>query len=109
MPEIIHLTDATFSRAIQESESCVLVEFGAIWCSPCRQMEPVLLEYASRYPGVLNIVKVDVDEALETTLKFGVMSVPTFILFSRGEEKQRTSGKQSLARLAEKFDPYIRS
>lgn len=108
MPEIIHLTDATFTKVVQESESSVLVEFGATWCSPCRQMEPVLLEYASRYPGVLSIVKVDVDESVETTLKFGVMSVPTFILFSGGEEKQRTSGKQSLSRLADKFDPFIR-
>jgi thioredoxin 1 len=107
MTAFVTTNDLTFDKDVLHSPLPVLVEFGAEWCGPCRQMEPVLEQLADGWKNRLRLVKVDVDESVNLTLQFQVMSVPTLILFINGEACQRVSGKQPRERLFEKFSPYI--
>jgi thioredoxin 1 len=107
MSAFINTNDSTFDQEVLHSPLPVLVEFGAEWCGPCRQMEPVLEQLATEWNNRLRLAKVDVDESVSLTLKFQVMSVPTLILFVNGEACQRLSGKQPRDRLVEKFSPFL--
>jgi thioredoxin 1 len=102
-----NINDASFDEEVLQSTVPVLVEFGAEWCGPCRQMEPVLEQLASEWNGKVRLAKIDVDESVNTVLRFQVMGVPTLILFVNGEARQRVSGRQPRDRLVEKFSPYL--
>ena len=108
MSFFVNINDASFDFEVLKSQLPVLVEFGAEWCGPCRQMEPLLEQLAAGdWKGKLRLAKIDVDQSVNTTMQFQVMSVPTLILFVNGEARQRVSGKQPRDRLVEKFSPYI--
>ncbi|HEX9019472.1 MAG TPA: thioredoxin family protein [Anaerolineaceae bacterium] len=101
------VNDASFERLVLKSPTPVLVEFGAEWCGPCRQMEPVLEQLATLWKGKVILAKIDVDESIAITTRLGVQGVPTLILFVNGEVCQRLSGKQPRERLIEKFSPFL--
>ncbi len=107
MSSFVNINDSTFDQEVLKSKVPVLVEFGAVWCGPCRQMEPVLEQLANEWNGKVRLAKIDVDESVQLTMQFQVMSVPTLILFKNGEPCQRLSGKQPRDRLVEKFSPYL--
>lgn len=109
MSTLVAINDATFDQQVLKSPVPVLVEFGAVWCGPCRQMEPILEQLASEWDGKVSLAKVDVDESINTTLQYQVMSVPTLILFVDGQACQRVSGKLPYDRLVEKFSPFLLS
>ena len=102
------IDDATFDIEVLKSPVPVLVEFGAEWCGPCRHMEPILEQLAAAdWQGKVRLAKIDVDQSVDTTIRFQVMGVPTLILFINGEVRERVSGKQPRDRLVEKFTPYL--
>lgn len=107
MSTFVNINDGSFDQQVLHSNVPVLVEFGAVWCGPCRQMEPVLEQLASEWQGKVRLAKIDVDESVNTVMQFQVMSVPTLILFVDGQARQRLSGKQPRERLVEKFTPFI--
>jgi len=82
---------ATFSDLIKD-ETPVLVDFYADWCGPCKTMAPYLAEVASKMKGKLKVIKIDVDKNQQASQKFKVQSIPTLILFKKGEIKWRKSG-----------------
>jgi thioredoxin len=79
------VTDANFSQEVLESKEPVLVDFWAEWCGPCKAIAPVLEELSSELAGKVKIVKLNVDENPNTTVQYGVRSIPTMILFKGGE------------------------
>ncbi len=89
---ISHVTDQTF--VTETSEGLVLADFWAPWCGPCKMIAPVLEEIDAELDGKIKIVKLDVDENQETAVKFGVMSIPTLILFKDGEVVDKVIGFQ---------------
>lgn len=100
---IVHGTDQSFTNEI--SEGLVLVDFWAPWCGPCKMIAPVLEELDSEMSDSVKIVKVDVDENQETASNFGIMSIPTLVLFKNGEPVDKVVGfqpKEALAQLVQK-------
>jgi thioredoxin 1 len=99
------VTDKDFEEKVVKSPSPVLVDFWATWCGPCKMAEPVLEELSEAYQGKVGITKLNVDENQTTTVKFGVMSIPTTILFMGGKELGRQvgfAGKQAFEDLIKK-------
>jgi len=88
----VPVTDQTFEQEVLKSETPVLVDFWATWCGPCKMIAPVLEEVAKEKDGALKIAKLDVDENPETAQKFGVMSIPTMLIFKNGQEVNRLVG-----------------
>jgi thioredoxin 1 len=95
---IEYVSDASFAAEVLESDKPVLVDFTAAWCPPCRAMNPILDELAGDRED-LRIVKLDVDEHQETAAKYGVMSMPTFMLFRDGAPIQTLIGSRPRKRL----------
>ncbi len=90
-----NVTTETFDAEVVKSELPVLVDFWATWCGPCKMMGPVVAELAEELAGKVKVCKVDVDENSELAEKFGIMSIPCFILFKNGNEAAKTIGGQS--------------
>lgn len=80
-----HVSDANFGEEVLSSKEPVLVDFWAEWCGPCRAIAPVLEELSGELAGKVKIVKLNVDENPNTTIKYGVRSIPTMILYKGGE------------------------
>ncbi len=93
------IKDNEFANEIQTSETPVLVDFFAEWCSPCRQLSPVLEEVSKEMGDKLKIVKMNIDDSPETPTNFGVRGIPTLIMFKNGKAVASHSGAMSKAKL----------
>ena len=96
---IVNATDQSFTA--ETSQGLVLADFWATWCGPCKMIAPVLEELDKEMGDQVKVVKLDVDENQETAGKFGVMSIPTLILFKDGEVVDKVVGFQPKEALAE--------
>jgi thioredoxin 1 len=81
----IAITDSNFDQAVLKADKPVLVDFWATWCKPCLMVAPVLEELAKEYDGRINFVKLDVDQNPKTAAKYKVMSIPTLLIFRKGQ------------------------
>ncbi len=88
----VDITDLQFDEQVLKNTLPVLVDFWAPWCGPCKMAEPVLEELSQEFDGKVLIMKMNVDENQEHSSKFGVMSIPTTILFKGGQEIGRQIG-----------------
>ena len=107
MNDVLQATDENFDVEVMQAEQPVLVDFSATWCGPCKKLEPIVHEIAGDYDGRLKVVKVDVDQAPSTAAKFGVMSVPTLLIFQGGAVKDQVVGLVSKQALADRVDKVI--
>ncbi|MCM6776982.1 thioredoxin [Nocardia sp. CDC159] len=101
------VTDATFAQDVLASDKPVLVDFWADWCGPCKMVAPVLDELAAAYGDKLTIAKLDADANPVTARDYGVMALPTMILFSGGEEAKRIVGAKGKAALLRELEGVI--
>lgn len=89
------------------SKGVVLVDFWATWCGPCKMMAPNVEEIATEYKGKVTVGKVDVDECQELATRFGIMSIPTLIVFKDGERKEVLVGYRLKMQIAQVLDKYL--
>ena len=92
-------TDATFDQDVLKATGPVVVDFWAEWCGPCRMIAPALEEISKSLDGKVKIVKLNVDESPKTASKYGVMSIPTLMIFKGGEMASRQVGAAPKAKL----------
>jgi len=108
MAEILHLSDTNFEKEVLQASQPVLVDFWAAWCGPCRTLAPVLEDFASEQKEKIKVAKLDVDENNETATKYEIRSIPTLILFEKGEVRKTIVGARPKKKLVEELSPWLK-
>ena len=103
---INEVNDTNFQAEVLESETPVLVDFWAPWCGPCRVVAPVLEEIANERTD-MRIVKLNVDDNQQTAAQFGILAIPTMVLFRDGAEAKRIQGAMPKKRLEAELEPAL--
>lgn len=101
---MLEINESQFDELVIKSETPVIVDISAVWCGPCTMMTPVLEQLSVDYKDKAKVYKIDFDKASNITSKYGVMSVPTMIIFKNGEEVDRVVGVTPLAELKQLID-----
>jgi thioredoxin 1 len=104
---ITTLSDATFDEHVKAADTPVLVDFWAEWCGPCKVIAPILEEISTEQEGRIEVAKLNIDENLDVTRRYEVMSIPTLILFKDGEPEARIVGARGKAQLLQDLAPYL--
>lgn len=102
----LHFSKNDFEEKVLKSDKPVIVDFWAVWCGPCQMVGPVIDELAEEYKDKVVVGKIDVDKESELAQKYGVMSIPTVILFKDGKEVERKVGfvgKEGYKEMVEKY------
>lgn len=107
MVDIKELDGDNFQVEVIEAGQPVLVDFSAVWCGPCKMLDPVVKQLAEEWDGRVKVVKIDVDHNPVLAMDYQVMGVPTLIMFKDGAPVERVTGYQPKDRLEKKFTPHI--
>lgn len=107
MSKVIELTEENFDEVVINAELPVLVDFWAVWCGPCKMIEPLIDELSVKYEGKLVVGKVNADEQQGLVAKYGIRSVPTVYFVKDGEPKEKFSGGESRDNYIEVIEELI--
>ena len=107
MSKPVEVNDSNFEEIVLKSKMPVLADFWAPWCAPCRMVAPVVEELAEEYDGKISFVKVDVDQNSKTASKYGVMSIPSLIIFKDGSPASNLVGFRPKADLKRSLDEVL--
>lgn len=107
MAKPFEVTDATFQSEVLESEKPVLVDFWADWCGPCRMIAPSVSAMAEEYENVLRVAKLDVDDNPAVPGRYGIVGIPTLMLFKQGQVVERITGALPKDRIVAQILPHL--
>ncbi len=106
MADLMQVTDANFDAMVLASDKPFVLDFWAVWCGPCRQMEPVLNKLAAENETIV-VGKLNVDENPTTATKFDILSIPTLLVFVNGEVAKKLVGAMSPQRVADELAEWL--
>jgi thioredoxin 1 len=104
---IVTLTSSTFDETVNSSDKPILIDFWAEWCGPCKMIAPILSEIAVEQKDNLVIAKLNVDDHGDIAQRFGVMSIPTLLVFDKGEMKKRMVGAKGKGALLQELSEFL--
>lgn len=104
---ILQATDADFEDSVINADKPVLVDFWAVWCGPCKMIEPELEKLAAEKPDDLIIARLNVDENRETAIKYGISSIPTLLLFKGGDSVKKLVGAMSKDKILSEISSFL--
>jgi thioredoxin 1 len=104
---VVHLQGKDFEKEVIQSEIPAVVDFYADWCGPCRMVSPVIESLSKEYQGKVKFVKINTDESPEIAEKFNIMSIPTIMVFKKGEVLSRTVGAGPAAMYKQRIDAAL--
>jgi thioredoxin 1 len=107
MADLINVTEDTFQTEVIDAPEPVLVDFSAVWCGPCKMLDPIVKQLAGEWDGKVKFVKIDADQNPNILMKYGVMGIPTLLFFKEGEIKERITGYMPKDKLVAKFSPHF--
>ena len=107
MSRPVAVNDSNFEQVVLQAKTPVLVDFWAAWCGPCRMVAPVVDELAEEYEGKVAFVKVDVDQNPKTASKYGIMSIPTLLIFNNGSPITNLVGFRPKAELKKSLEAVL--
>src|SRR5882757_1290890 len=105
-PNIVVLTQENFASEVLQSTTPVLVDFWAEWCGPCKMIAPILGEIAIEQAGHITVAKLNVDENPDLAMRYNVMSIPTLLVFNKGEVAKRLVGAKGKGQLLQELDEF---
>jgi thioredoxin 1 len=104
---VTEVSDSSFEKDVLQADKPVLVDFWAVWCAPCRMLEPTVNEVAEKYGASARVVKVNVDENPSISQRYGIKGIPTLILFKGGKEEERVVGATSKDAISRMIDKHV--
>jgi thioredoxin 1 len=107
MTDVNYVTELDFQEEVIGAALPVLVDFTAAWCQPCKMIEPIVKQLAGEWDGKVKVVKLDADQNPNIMMQYGVMGIPTLMLFKGGEIKERMTGYQPKEKLVSKVTPHV--
>jgi thioredoxin 1 len=107
MSSLTQFTDANFDSEVLQSPVPVLVDFTATWCGPCKALAPIVEELAKDFAGKVKMGKLDIDHSRNVPTKYGIMAVPTIILFKGGREVEKITGLKPKSDLRKRLDALL--
>jgi len=107
MTELQYVTEEDFQSEVLEAAVPVLVDFTAAWCGPCKAVDPIVHQLAAEWGDKVKVVKCDADKTPNILMQFGIMGIPTLMLFEGGKLAERVTGYQSKDKLNAKFSPHF--
>ena len=107
MSKPVEVNDSNFDQMVLQSKTPVLVDFWAVWCGPCRMVAPVVEELAGEYEGKVTFTNLNVDENPKTSSQYGIMSIPTLLIFKDGAPVSNIIGFRPKAELKKSIDAVL--
>ena len=107
MTKPVSIDDGSFNEVVLQAEKPVLIDFWAAWCKPCLMVAPILDELAEEYDGKISFVKLDIDQNPQTPAKYGIMSIPSLLVFKNGEPVSQIVGFKPKGELKRSLDAIL--
>jgi len=107
MADVPYVSEANFKSEVLDSTLPVLVDFTAVWCGPCKMVAPIVEQLQTEWQGKVKVVKCDADQNPNVLMKYGIMGIPTIMMFKGGQVAERVTGYQPKDKLVSKMRPHI--